>query len=76
MSNTRGYICAHPFLGYHSGWDEHGMCEEWTERPERPNPPLNDYNNILWYEAEAWDACYAKRDKKESDKSWDRLIKK
>lgn len=71
MSNTRGYICAEPFLGYHSGWFEHGMCECWTERPERPNPPMNDYGSDEWLELELWDARYTKRDKKESDKTWE-----
>lgn len=60
--NTRGYICAEPFLGFCSGWSEHGLCECWTERPERPNPVLNDPNDPNWPEVEHWDAMYSKRD--------------
>lgn len=77
MLLQRGWICAQPFLGYHSDWFEHGMCEEWTERPERPNPPLNDYNDTLWYEAEMWDACYEVRDEEihsdEARETWDTI---
>lgn len=78
MSHTRGYICAEPFLGYHSDWWHHSVgCECYTKRPERPDPPLNDYNSDLWYEAEAWDACYARRDDYNSDamKTWEILDK-
>lgn len=73
MSNTRGYICAEPLLGYHSGWSEHGLCECWIQRPDRPNPVIKERNSVEWLEAEAWDACYTKRDKKESDKTWEIL---
>lgn len=73
MSSTRGYICAEPFLGYHSGWTEHGMCECWTERPPEPNVLDADVGDNAWYELEAWDACYRKRD---SMPTWWRLQKK
>ena len=60
MSDTRGYICAEPFLGYHSGWPEHGMCECWEQRPKRPEEVLGDEGTH--YSLEAYDACYEKRD--------------
>jgi len=59
-TNTRGYICAEPNLGYHSEWFEHGMCECWNQRPDRPEE--DDTNDIRHYEIEQWDARYTKRD--------------
>jgi len=58
-TNTRGYICAEPSMGYHSGWYEHSMCECWNKRPDRPE---EDTNDIRHYEIEQWDARYTKRD--------------
>lgn len=60
MTNSRGYICAEPFLGYASGWSEHGLCECWVERRSRPTEIIG--NDSTHYAAEAWDACYQKRD--------------
>jgi len=71
MSNTRGYICAEPFLGYHSEWSEHGICECWIERPIRPT--VIEGNDSTYYAAEAWDAAYHKRD---AMPTWWRLTRK
>lgn len=51
------------------------MCECWQKRPERPDPPLNNYKSDLWDEAEIWDAMYAKRDKTEAEDTWEALSK-
>jgi len=65
---TRGYICAEPRLGYHSGWSEHGVCECWIERPSRPIEVVG--NDSSHYEVEAWDARYEKR---EARHMWNKL---
>ena len=71
MTNTRGYICGEPFMGFHSEWSKHGMCECWVERPSRPI----EYVGIdsTHYAVEAWDACYQKRD---GLPMWNKLKKK